>query len=46
VSVEVAVNNRSVINVDMRAANVLDEVIVTALGITRERKSIGAAIQM
>ncbi len=25
--------------------NVLDEVIVTALGITRERKSIGAAIQ-
>ncbi len=45
VSVEVAVNNRSVINVDMRAANVLDEVIVTALGITRERKSIGAAIQ-
>ncbi len=45
VSVEVAVNNRSVINVEMRAANVLDEVIVTALGITRERKSIGAAIQ-
>ena len=45
VSVEVAVNNRSVINVDMRAANVLDEVIVTALGITRERKSIGSAIQ-
>ena len=29
----------------MRSANVLDEVIVTALGITRERKSIGAAIQ-
>ncbi len=45
VNVEVAVNNRSVINVEMRAANVLDEVIVTALGITRERKSIGSAIQ-
>ncbi|HOO42957.1 MAG TPA: SusC/RagA family TonB-linked outer membrane protein, partial [Bacteroidales bacterium] len=45
VSVEVSVNNRSLINVEMRASNVLDEVIVTALGITRERKSIGAAIQ-
>ncbi|MDD2329358.1 MAG: SusC/RagA family TonB-linked outer membrane protein [Bacteroidales bacterium] len=45
VSVEVSVNDRSLINVEMRAANVLDEVIVTALGITRERKSIGAAIQ-
>jgi TonB-dependent SusC/RagA subfamily outer membrane receptor len=45
VSVEVSVNDRSMINVEMRAANVLDEVIVTALGITRERKSIGAAIQ-
>lgn len=44
-TVEVAVNNRSMINVEMRTANVLDEVIVTALGITRERKSIGAAIQ-
>jgi len=29
----------------MRVANVLDEFIVTALGITQERKSIGAAIQ-
>ncbi|MFA6817565.1 MAG: SusC/RagA family TonB-linked outer membrane protein [Bacteroidales bacterium] len=45
VSVEVAVNSRAVIHVQMRSANVLDEVIVTALGITRERKSIGAAIQ-
>jgi len=44
-SVEVLVNNRSVINVEMRDVNVLEEVIVTALGITRERKSIGAAIQ-
>lgn len=44
-SVEVAVNGRSVINVEMSAANVLDEVIITALGITREKKSIGAAIQ-
>lgn len=45
VSVEVAVNNRSVINVEMSDSNVLEEVVVTALGITRERKSIGAAIQ-
>lgn len=44
-SVEIEVNNRSVINVEMRDVNVLEEVVVTALGITRERKSIGAAIQ-
>lgn len=44
-AVDVAVNSRSVVNVEMSAANVLDEVIITALGITREKKSIGAAIQ-
>ena len=44
-TIDVPINNRSVVDVQLHAANVLDEVIITALGITREKKSIGAAIQ-
>jgi TonB-linked SusC/RagA family outer membrane protein len=43
---EIAVNGRSVINVVMKAsAEALDEVVVTALGIKREEKSLGYAVE-
>ena len=43
---EVEVAGRQIIDVVMTAgANVLDEVVVTALGISRERKSLGYAVQ-
>ena len=43
---EVAVGGRRIIDVVMATgANVLDEVVVTALGISRERKSLGYAVQ-
>ncbi|MCL2726864.1 MAG: SusC/RagA family TonB-linked outer membrane protein, partial [Bacteroidales bacterium] len=42
---EVAVQGREVINVVLSSSTVLDEVVVTALGITRERKSLGYAVQ-
>ncbi|GAB1451805.1 SusC/RagA family TonB-linked outer membrane protein [Draconibacterium sp.] len=45
-SIEEPVNNRSTINVLMLADAIgIDEVVVTALGITRERKSLGFAMQ-
>ncbi|MCF7569532.1 SusC/RagA family TonB-linked outer membrane protein [Sabulilitoribacter arenilitoris] len=43
---EIAVNNKSTINVSLvEDASQLDEVVVTALGIKRERKSLGYAVQ-
>lgn len=43
---EVAINNQSVINVKMSSDNIsVDEVVVTALGITREKKALGYASQ-
>ncbi len=42
---EVAVNGRSIINASMASQNILEEVVVTALGITRDKKSLGHAIQ-
>ena len=43
---EIAVGGRGVINVDMAMdADFLDEAVVTALGITREKKTLGYAIQ-
>lgn len=42
---EVAVEGRSVINIELKESiETLDEVIVTALGITREEKSLGFSI--
>ena len=44
--VTVAVNGRSVINVTMEEdALLLDDVVVTALGIKKERKGLGYAVQ-
>ncbi len=42
---EVAVNGRSVINIQMRVENILDEIVVTALGVTRQKKALGYAVQ-
>lgn len=43
---EVAINNQSVINVKLSSDNIsVDEVVVTALGITREKKALGYASQ-
>ncbi|HEV7348740.1 SusC/RagA family TonB-linked outer membrane protein [Telluribacter sp.] len=43
---EVAVGNQSVINVTLRAGiNELNEVVVTAQGIERDRRSLGYAVQ-
>ena len=43
---EITVNNRSIINVQMEASlETLSEVVVTALGIERETKSLGYASQ-
>lgn len=45
-TVEEPVNNRPTIDVQMKADAIgIDEVVVTALGITRERKSLGYAMQ-
>lgn len=42
---EIAVNNQAVINVTMtESANTLNEVVVTALGINRQKKSLGYAV--
>ncbi len=40
---EVPVNNRSAIEVSLRSSNVLDEVVITAMGMTRSQKSVGYA---
>lgn len=46
VSQRIAVNNQTTINIQMQvSAGELDEVVVTALGITREKKSLGYATQ-
>lgn len=45
-SQEVAVQGRSVVNVKLEEDNtILEEVVVTALGIQREKKSLGYAVQ-
>lgn len=40
-TVEVPVNGRSVIDIALESSNVLDEVVVTAMGISRQEKSLG-----
>lgn len=46
VTQEIAVGNKTVINVVMETESIgVDEVVVTALGITREKKAIGYAVQ-
>lgn len=40
-TVEVAVSNRTVINVELQSSNELDEVVVTAMGISRQEKTLG-----
>ena len=42
---EVVVGDSNVINIILEADNVLDEVVVTALGIKREKKSLGYSTQ-
>lgn len=43
---EVAVGGQTTINVEMKADNLqVEEVVVTALGISREKKSLGYAVQ-
>lgn len=43
---EVLINNQTVINVQLQAqANSLNEVVVTALGIKKEKKAVGYAVQ-
>lgn len=43
---EILIGNQSVINVGLVSDNIsVDEVVVTALGITREKKSLGYAVQ-
>jgi len=43
---EVAINNRTIIDVQMESDVLeMDEVVVTALGITREKKSLGYTVQ-
>lgn len=42
---EVPVGTQSTINVTLQAGEALDEVVVTALGISREKKSLGYATQ-
>ncbi|WP_020535378.1 SusC/RagA family TonB-linked outer membrane protein [Lewinella cohaerens] len=41
----VAVNGRNLIDLSMTAGTRLDEVVVTALGISREKKALGYAVQ-
>ena len=46
VTQEVEIGGRGVINISMaQSATALDEVVVTALGISREKKSLGYAVQ-
>lgn len=42
---EVSVGNQSVINIQLKPSGALTEVVVTALGITRQKKSLGYAAQ-
>ncbi len=43
IPVEVHVDNRTVIDVALKTSNVLDEVVVTAMGISRQEKTLGYA---
>lgn len=43
---EVVIGNQNILNVKLASENIaVDEVVVTALGITREKKSLGSAVQ-
>ena len=42
---EISVGNRSTINVELQSSGELSEVVVTALGITRQKRSLGYAAQ-
>lgn len=42
---EVNVGPESILNISMGAGQVLDELVVTALGISREKKALGYAVQ-
>lgn len=42
---EIAINGQSSVNISLAAGQVLNEVVVTALGISRESKSLGYAVQ-
>jgi len=44
-SQSVTVGNSATVDVQLQADNALSEVVVTALGITREKKSLGYAVQ-
>ncbi|MEA3503913.1 MAG: SusC/RagA family TonB-linked outer membrane protein [Bacteroidota bacterium] len=45
-TVNISVKNRSVVNVELKASTKqLDEVVVTALGIRREKKALGYSVQ-
>lgn len=44
-TIEKTVNSSNTINLSMVSDNVLDEVVVTALGISRDKKSLGYATQ-
>ena len=44
-SQNISINGRTVINVALSSSSVLEEVVVTAMGITREKKSLGYAVQ-
>lgn len=45
-SQEIAIGNQSAINVKMVAENIsVDEVVVTALGVSREKKALGYSVQ-
>ncbi|MEN6618604.1 MAG: SusC/RagA family TonB-linked outer membrane protein [Rikenellaceae bacterium] len=40
---EIPVNGRSIVNASLKTSNVLDEVVITAMGMTRSQKSVGYA---
>ena len=42
---EVPIQGREVINVALTSANLLEEVVVTGLGVSREKKALGYAVQ-
>lgn len=42
-NLEIPVNGRTVVNAALKTANVLDEVVITAMGMTRSQKSVGYA---
>lgn len=41
---ELLINGRSIIDIELVAGAVLDEVVVTALGVSKEKKSLGYAV--